>query len=160
MIYKKSWKYILKYRYTYGLYKIKAVKDFSDIKKEDLGGFVRGYHNLSQFGDCWIYNKAGALSDARIFENAKICDYAQISGNARIYGNARVTDNARVHDDARVFGNARIYEGARIYGDTEISGNTEYSEIFQDEFFTKINTKENFLIKIKKWFIKKLGSIF
>ena len=66
MIYKKSWKYILvkdnnsnlcmmkKYP---NLYRPKALKDFKDVKKSNLGGFVINYYNLRQEGDSWIYDK-------------------------------------------------------------------------------------------------------
>lgn len=37
------------------LYRIKALKDFSDVKKGDLGGYVLVERNLSQFGNAWVY---------------------------------------------------------------------------------------------------------
>ena len=60
MIYKKSWKYILVKEdsfksNTLNYYRLKAVKDFSDVKKGELGGYVQGYHSLSQSGNSWIY---------------------------------------------------------------------------------------------------------
>ena len=56
MIYKKSWKYILiKDNYS-DFYRLKALKNFLDVKRGDLGGYVEGYHNLSQSGDYWIYD--------------------------------------------------------------------------------------------------------
>ena len=62
MIYKKSWKYILirndfsvDFCLIYNLYRIKALRDFSNVSKGEIGGFVRIYHNLSHKGKCWIY---------------------------------------------------------------------------------------------------------
>ncbi|WP_245410093.1 hypothetical protein [Bartonella tribocorum] len=40
------------------LYRIRALKDFRDIKAGDLGGFVEYENNLSHENDCWIYNDA------------------------------------------------------------------------------------------------------
>ena len=40
------------------LYVIIALKDFSDVKAGDVGGFVESEDNLSQVGDCWIYDNA------------------------------------------------------------------------------------------------------
>lgn len=37
------------------LYGIKALKDFSDVKNGDLGGYVQKESNLSQFGDAHVY---------------------------------------------------------------------------------------------------------
>ena len=58
MIYKKSWKYILvkdNYYEVFKYYRPKAIKDFKNVKKGDLGGFVVDYYNLRQ-GDSWIYD--------------------------------------------------------------------------------------------------------
>ena len=86
------------------LYKIKALKDFSDVKKGDLGGYVENENNLSQDGYCWIYN------------NAKVYDDAKVYDNARVYDNAVIFDDAKVYDYAKVFGNAKIYGHAVISG--------------------------------------------
>lgn len=34
------------------LHRIKALKDFGDVKKGDLGGWVEDIHNLSHKGNC------------------------------------------------------------------------------------------------------------
>ena len=85
-----------------GLFRIKALKDFNDVKKGNIGGYVESEKNLSQLGDCWIY------------DNAKVYD------NAIVVGNAKVCDNARVHNNAHVRGNAQIC------GDAIISSNKDY----------------------------------
>ena len=58
------------------LYRIKALKDFSDVKKGDFGGYVQQESNLSQFGNAWVYG------DARVYGNAKVCGYAKVFENA------------------------------------------------------------------------------
>lgn len=40
------------------LYRIEALRDFSNIKKGDLGGYVEKENNLSHNGCCWIYDNA------------------------------------------------------------------------------------------------------
>ena len=35
-----------------GFYRVKALRDFNDVKKGDIGGYVEGEKNLSQYGDC------------------------------------------------------------------------------------------------------------
>lgn len=45
------------------LYRIKALKDFSDVKKGDFGGYVQQESNLSQFGDAWVYGYAQVSDD-------------------------------------------------------------------------------------------------
>jgi len=33
------------------VYRIQALKNFNNVKKGDIGGYVEGYRNLSQFND-------------------------------------------------------------------------------------------------------------
>lgn len=36
------------------MYQIKALKDFGDVKKGDLGGYIEREENLSQDGNSWV----------------------------------------------------------------------------------------------------------
>lgn len=62
-----------------GLFRVKALKDFSDVKKGELGGYVQGEHNLSQEGDCWIYNTVWVTGEHKVEGNIKV--YSPIWGN-------------------------------------------------------------------------------
>ena len=57
------------------LYRIKALKDFSDVKKGDSGGYVSSENNLSQDDNCWVYDNAKCMDNSRMFGNAKTFDY-------------------------------------------------------------------------------------
>ena len=84
MIYKKTWKYILiknESYIVYKLYRIKALKNFSDVTKGDIGGFVGGYYNLSQKGNCWIYGNASISKNTVISEDDTVIDYAMMLKN-------------------------------------------------------------------------------
>jgi UDP-3-O-[3-hydroxymyristoyl] glucosamine N-acyltransferase len=106
MIYKKSWKYILvKCNY---FYRPKALKNFSDVSKDDIGGHLEGYHNLSQTRDCWVYDKAKVTGNAKIFENAKIFGYSRVCGDAKVYGNARIYDSVTITGNVQVLGIAQV----------------------------------------------------
>jgi NDP-sugar pyrophosphorylase family protein len=148
MIYKKSWKYILirddSYWCNNYCRRIKALKDFSNVSKGDLGGYVHGYRNLSQEGDCWIYDEAVVMDFARVSGNAKICDYATVKETAKVSGNVQISENAWIIGDTEITGEAKI------------SKNIGVSKISGEEF----KIKENSLIKIKNWFTKNLGNIF
>lgn len=76
------------------LYRIKALKDFSDVKKGDFGGYVQRETNLSQFGKAWVYG------DAQVFGDAWVSGDAQVYGNAKVYGKAWVFGNAWVSGNA------------------------------------------------------------
>lgn len=57
-------------------YRIEALTDFADVKKGTLGGFVENEENLSQKGNCWIYD------DAIVHGNAKIGTFGNISSSS------------------------------------------------------------------------------
>ncbi len=101
------------------LYRIEALKDFSDVKKGNKGGFIENESNLSQNGNCWVYD------DAMVCGNAKVSDNAMVCGNAKVYGTARVYDNAKVYDYAKVYDKAWVYDNAEIYGDAKVYGNAD-----------------------------------
>ena len=137
------------------LYRIEALKDFSDVKKGDKGGYIEKEENLSQNGDCWVYHNAVVCGNAeiygkakvfgharvygdavvygtaRVYDNAKVYDYAEVYDKAWVYGNAEVFNNAQVYcnalviDNARVYGKAEVYHNAKIFGNAEVFGNAE-----------------------------------
>ena len=119
------------------LYRIKALKDFYDVKKGDLGGYVQSENNLSHYGKCWAYEDAKAyenaivLEDAKIYDNvkvygtAKICGYSKVYNDAEVYGNAKVYSNTRIYDNAKIFGDVYIYGNAFVCGNAEVYGNAE-----------------------------------
>lgn len=72
------------------LYRIKALRDFGNVKAGDIGGWVESYNNLSQEGNCWIYDNAKVYDKATVSDNAQIHDFAEISGCAKVYQNASV----------------------------------------------------------------------
>jgi len=82
------------------LYRIKSLKDFSDVKSGDLGGWIESESNLSHEGSCWVYD------NGCIFVNACICESAEISGRARVSGDAKMYENAWVGKKARISGTA------------------------------------------------------
>ena len=113
------------------LCKIKALKDFANVKKGDLGGYVENYNNLSQEDNCWIYDNAKVYGNARVYDNAKVFDNAEVYGDAKVFGHAKVFDYAEVYDYAKIYDNAMVYEyakvfeNARVYGSAMVFGNVE-----------------------------------
>lgn len=102
------------------LYRIEALKDFGIVKKGDKGGYVEKEDNLSQEGNCWIYD------DAQVYDNAIVADKAIVCDNAKVYGGAEVFGHAKVYGNAEVFDNALVYSYAKVCGDAEIKDNSDY----------------------------------
>ena len=96
------------------LHRIKALKDFSNVKAGDFGGWVEKENNLSQIGNAWIGG------------DAKVYGMAKVYGDAQVYGNAIVSDNARVYGDARVCQGASVCGNAMVCGDAMVRCGADY----------------------------------
>lgn len=113
------------------LYRIRCLRDFSDVKAGDLGGFVEKQANLSHDGNAWVYGNATVHDAAFVYDDARVCDNAEVRGNARVYGNALVQHEASVYGYARVLGSARVlgitqvYDTAWVYGNTYMCGEAQ-----------------------------------
>ncbi|UNE54818.1 hypothetical protein [Bartonella machadoae] len=132
-----------KYEFTYDmqcvnghlLYRIRALKDFADVKKGDLGGYIEKESNLSHDGDCWVYDQARVFEKARVFGNAKIKGYfVDVYGKAKIYGNA-IFEGRTIKGNAKLYGNAHVQNAVAIEGNAKIYDNasvTNYAHISDD----------------------------
>ena len=123
------------------LHRIKALRDFGDVKAGDLGGWIESEDNLSHEGDCWVADEAVVCGkakvggkacvfghglvcgDAQVFDYAQVFDFASIFGEACICGHAKVFDYAQVFDFASIFGEACICGNAMVYGKAKVGGN-------------------------------------
>lgn len=122
------------------LYRVEALKDFGNVKKGSVGGFIEKEDNLSQEGNCWIFLDAKVYGNAKVFGNAiingfaQVCDnsvvfdnaqvnrYSKIKNNARVYGNARIWGNSIVKDNAQVYANSLLLENAQVCDNANLSG--------------------------------------
>ena len=69
------------------LYQIEALKDFSNVSKGDLGGWIKKESNLSQLNNAWVYD------DALVSGNAWVYGNAQVYGDTQVYGNEKIVSN-------------------------------------------------------------------
>lgn len=102
------------------LYRIKALKDFGDVKAGDLGGYVESEDNLSHEGTCWIYDNAKVYDNAYVSRSATIYDNAKVYNNAVVSDEASVFGHAQVSDDAGVFEKAKVFDSAKVFGCAEV----------------------------------------
>ncbi len=107
------------------IYRIRACRDFGNVKSGDLGGYIETENNLSHEGDCWVADNACVYGNARVSGNAWIADNACVCGNARVFDNARVIDNACVGGNACVFDNAWLMESAQVGGNATVCDNAK-----------------------------------
>lgn len=104
------------------LYRIKAIKSFSGVRKGSLGGWVESEDNLSQEGDCWIFNEAKVFRRAKVSGGVKVLENACIYGNAVIFGYVVIHGNAEVYGNVRIYGNVSISGYVKIFGRLSING--------------------------------------
>lgn len=120
------------------LYQIKALKDFAEVKKGDLGGWIEKESNLSQYGDAWV------------FGNARVCEDASVFGNARVSGDAWVSGNAKVNSKIKVIGDFGFYvntAGQYLRIGCKFLTYKQWDELINSESFPeflKENEAENF----------------
>lgn len=111
------------------LNRIIALRDFGEVKKGDLGGFIEKESNLAHYWNCWIYNDAVVRGNAMVCDNAMVCGNAMVYGDATVYGAAKVCGNAKVCGEATVYGNADV--GYRLYFKTSARAK-QFGKQFED----------------------------
>lgn len=77
------------------LYRIRAARDFGEVKKGDIGGLVEDDNNLSQIGDCWLFDDAKAFNGAYIGGGLKMRGSSEING-AILYTDGDIKDTVRI----------------------------------------------------------------
>ncbi len=113
------------------LYVIEALRDFSDVSRGDIGGFVESEENLSHEGNCWVYHsamvydKARVNRDAKIKDRANVRDYAMVSDKAVVAGQTEVFQRAVIYDEALIDGLCSVYGNAQIFGKAKIFGHSK-----------------------------------
>lgn len=107
--------------YSKPMYRIRALKDFSDVKKGQFGGYVESEENLSQLGNCWIYDDSIVCKGARVIDNAIVKDsstvtnYSEISDDAIVEKGSRIDESSVVCDQSRVIDSLVTESSAIIY---------------------------------------------
>lgn len=130
--------------FTHGkhtLRRIRALKDFADVKAGDLGGYIETEHNLSQHGNCWVYDEAMVYgnarveNDAQVREQAQVYDNARLSDNATAMGQALVCYNGVMLDDTTITDKALLMEDAQMAHRAMLAGTAVlagYSRLVED----------------------------
>ena len=134
------------------LYRIQALKDFGDVKAGDKGGWVESERNLSQDGNCWIYDDSIAFGNSHVIGNAKILNDSEIFEFACVAGNAVIDRNSTICGesfikDAKVL-NMFISNYTQILDDVEIKSMRDFYDFNlwfpYDEFVTYLPYHDKF----------------
>lgn len=110
------------------VYRIRALRDFGNVKAGDLGGYIESEANLSHDGTCWVYDEATVCNNARIVEEAKVKHYASIGGNAQLRHFAKAKDRTKVNGNVIMYtrsvakGFAELHDNVELFGDSVVRG--------------------------------------
>jgi len=66
------------------LYQIQALKDFGNVGKGELGGWIEKEQNLSQSGDAWVSDNAVVYDNAKVYGNAVVRGYDATTSNSNL----------------------------------------------------------------------------
>lgn len=111
------------------LYQIKALRDFGDVRKGQLGGYVQCEDNLAHDGECWIYDEAKVYDNARVEKDAKLFDQVMVHANAivsdrvRIYHHVNIDEHAHIYDYTVLYDHVCIKSYATLNCHTHITKN-------------------------------------
>lgn len=107
------------------LLRVVAAETFNDVKAGTLGGLIQDESNLSQEGDCWIYDEAKVYDGAVIEGNAQIRNSAIVRDNSKVDGEAQVLDSAIIEKGSEVTDNAKVYNRAKVTECSIVKGNAK-----------------------------------
>lgn len=133
------------------LYRIEALKDFSNVKKGDKGGFIEKEENLSHLGSAWVYDNAKVFDDAEIFGDAVVRGMAQIYDYAKILECTIISDHAQIYGRSHVLGYAHVYGMVQIYGDSIVKN---YARIYDEAIICGYSTTCDHVIVCNNAIIK------
>jgi carbonic anhydrase/acetyltransferase-like protein (isoleucine patch superfamily) len=96
------------------LSRIKALRDFGNVKAGELGGYISCEENLSHDGTCWVSDNAIVRDRAKVRDSAKVRDNAIARDFALVRDRAIVMDDAIVRHSAIVSGEATVHDRAIV----------------------------------------------
>ena len=76
------------------VYRIRALKNFGDVKVGDLGGYVSSEKNLGHSGKCWIYDDSVVTGTGKVTGDSKVCDNSFIYSNVSVRGNSLIKNSS------------------------------------------------------------------
>ena len=120
----------------------KTLKRVVRIEDNLVGGWIESEHNLSHDGNCFVFDNAIVMDDARVIDNAIVKDFGVIMNNGLVKDNGvvkdcgLVKDNGVVKDYCIVKGNALILNNMVVSKGDIISDN---NILYCDNNYNNIN---------------------
>ena len=98
------------------VYRIRALRDFGDVRRGDLGGYIESESALAHEGDAWVQDAAQVYGqNARVSGNARVKGEAWVLG--QVDGDAQICDLAVIGESAHVGGRAIVCSDEIVSGE-------------------------------------------
>ena len=113
------------------IYKGRELRRIRRIKDGLIGGWIESERNLSQKGDCFVYDEGMVYGNGKVYGNGMVFHNGMIFGNGvvydkgLIYGNGVVCDNGKVFGYGEVCDNGRVCKNGLVHGDGVVFGQGE-----------------------------------
>lgn len=86
-----------------------------------VGGWIESEANLSQEGDCSVWEEAKVFGKARVTDNARVFHNAVVKDKVLMKDQASVSMDAVISGNAKLYGFTRIQDQVKVYGNVEIN---------------------------------------
>ena len=106
------------------LYRIRALKDFADVKAGDLGGWVSSEYNLSQYDNCWVYDNAMCMDRSRMYGDSAMYDYSKMYNYSTMYDSSIMLDYSVMYDCSTMYDNTEMHDNSKMYDDSAMYGDS------------------------------------
>ena len=84
---KKKYELVLEDSINYAghkLFRVRALRNFGNVKEGELGGYIEKEENLSHSGNSWVAGNAMVLENAKVIMDARVGGTSFISGNTEV----------------------------------------------------------------------------
>ena len=110
------------------LSRIKALRDFGNVKAGELGGYISCEKNLSHSGTCWVRDDALVMNDALVMDDSIVRDHALVMDDSIVRDHAFVCHYAIIRDRAKVGDYAIIRDRALLCEDARVGGSSHVGD--------------------------------
>lgn len=89
---------------VYTLRRLRALRDFGDVRAGDLGGWIENESNLAQEGSCWVYDEAKVYNLATVHGDVQVRCEAQVAGGVALSGRLVIGGKTLIRNGGTIVG--------------------------------------------------------
>lgn len=86
---------------TATVYRIRALKNFGDVKAGDLGGYVSSQDNLGRSGTCWVHDDSVVAGTGKVMGNSQVRDHSFIYSGVHVRGDSVIRNSTVMNNESK-----------------------------------------------------------